>query len=136
MKITTNVKGQLAVSKAELRALELGYLPCKPLFDARYDLIIDNHKSLIKVQVKYANGTPSNCRGAVVVKLDYEDRRKNHYTYQKNEVDALIVYVPKIDKLCFFPQSIFIGKRKLSIRIEKPKINQTKRIIYAKDYYW
>ncbi|MEK7111780.1 MAG: group I intron-associated PD-(D/E)XK endonuclease, partial [Patescibacteria group bacterium] len=74
METTTNVKGQLAVSKAELRAFELGYLPCRPLYDSRYDLIIDMHGKLVRAQVKYANGKPSRTAGAVVVKLDYENR--------------------------------------------------------------
>src|SRR3989344_4306213 len=108
MKITTNVKGQLAVSKAELRALELGYLPSRPMFDGRYDLIIDNQKELLRVQVKYANGKSTNSSGSVVVKLEYENRNKKFYTYQENEVDVLIVYIPEIDKLCYFPKKIFI----------------------------
>jgi hypothetical protein len=77
MKITTNIKGQLAVSMAELRAFELGYIPCRPLYDTRYDLVLDNGNKLLKAQVKYADGRPSNAKGAVVVKLDYEDRKRN-----------------------------------------------------------
>ena len=69
------------MTKAELRALELGFIPSRPVFDTRYDLIIDNNKSLKKVQVKYADGKPSKSKGAVVVKLSYENRRKKIYTY-------------------------------------------------------
>ena len=136
MKITTNVKGQLAVSKAELRALELGYLPSRPLFDGRYDLIIDNQKELLRVQIKYANGKSKTSSGNVIVKLEYEDRKNRLYTYQDNEVDALIVYIPEVDKLCYFPKKIFVGKRKLSIRLVPSKNNQKKGIIAAEDYYW
>ncbi len=136
MKVTTNTKGQLAVSKAELRAFELGFIPSRPLYDSRYDLILDDLKSLKRIQVKYANGSPSHSAGAIVVKLDYEDRKKNVRTYQETEVDGLIVYIPKIDKLCYFPPKIFMGKRKLNIRLEKAKSNQVLRLIYAKDYYW
>lgn len=130
------MKGQLAVSKAELRAFELGFIPSRPLYDSRYDLILDDHNKLIRVQVKYGNGKSSNSRGAIVVKLDYENRSKQHFEYNNKEVDALVVYLPKIDRLCFFPVKVFEGKRKLTIRIEDPKINQTKVIIFAKDYYW
>ena len=136
MKLTTNVKGQLAAAKAELRALELGYIPSKPLFDTRYDLILDDLKSLLRVQIKYANGVPSNSVGAVVVKLAYEDRKKHRYAYKENEIDGLIVYIPKIDKLCFFPPKVFVGKEKLSIRLERSKNNQKKGIILAQDYFW
>lgn len=136
MRTTTNIKGQLAVSKAELRAIELGYLPSRPLFDGRYDLIIDTQKELQRIQIKYANGKSSNSSGSVVVKLEYEDRKKRLYTYQENEVDALIVYIPQVDKLCYFPKDIFIGKRKMNIRISPSKNNQIKGTIAAEDYYW
>jgi len=136
VEVTTNIKGQLAVSKAELRAFELGFLPSRPLYDSRYDLIIDMHGKLIRVQVKYANGRPSHARGSVVVKLDYENRKRKFYTYKKTEVDALIVYVPQVDKLCWLPQKKFIGKRKIHIRLVKPKSGQSKNITFARDYYW
>lgn len=136
MKITTNTKGQLAVSKAELRAFELGYLPSRPLFDARYDLIVDDGKNLKRLQVKYADGKPTNTAGAVVVKLEYVDRKHNTHTYKDGEVDALVVYIPRIDRLCFLPKLTFLNKKKLSIRISKTKNNQKKGIIAAEDYYW
>ena len=47
-----------------------------------------------------------------------------------------LVYIPKIEKLCLFPLKVFEGKRKMNVRIQKPKINQTKYVTYAKDYYW
>lgn len=136
MKITSNTKGQLAVSKAELRAVELGFLPSRPLYDTKYDLVVDKNNQLFRIQVKYAAGNPSNSTGAVVVKLEYEDRQKNVYTYNINEVDALVVYIPTIDKLCYFPKNIFLGKRKLTIRISKSKNNQKIGIVAAEDYYW
>lgn len=136
MIITTNTKGQLAISMAELRAFELGYLPSRPLYDARYDLIIDKQGKLLRAQVKYADGKPTNTAGAVVVKLEYENRKKKFYTYQNREVDVLIVYIPKLNKLCYLPKKVFINKRKLSIRISKSKNNQKKGIIAAENYYW
>ncbi len=126
----------MAVSKAEIRAFELGFVPSRPLYDARYDLVIDNGKKLIRAQVKYANSKPTNAEGAVVVKLEYQNRKKKTYTYQNSEVDVLIVYIPEIDKLCLFPSRVFVGKRKLSIRISKAKNNQKQRVIAAEDYYW
>jgi hypothetical protein len=136
MPLTTNVKGQLALTKAELRSLELGFIASKPVFDTRYDLILDDLKNLYRIQVKYANGKPSQSKGSVIVKLSYEDRSKNVYTYQRGEVDGLVVYLPKIDKLCFFKPELFIGKRNLCIRLKKPKNNQKKGVLFAEDYYW
>ncbi|MDO8487870.1 MAG: group I intron-associated PD-(D/E)XK endonuclease [bacterium] len=137
MKVTTNVKGQIAASKTELRALELGYIPSKPIFDARYDLILDDSKGkLTKIQIKYGDGKMSNSQGAVMVKLGYEDRRKKLYTYQANEIDGLVVYLPKIDRLCYFPPEVFCGKVKIHVRYQKTRNNQSKGILYAEDYFW
>lgn len=134
---TSNLKGQLAVSKVELRAMELGFIPSRPLFDSRYDVIIDDGKKLWRVQVKYGNGKPRNSVGSVTVNLAYETRgRKNIYTYNESEVDALVVYIPKIDKLCWFPCEVFVGKKELSIRIDPPLNGQKSKIYYAYDYFW
>jgi hypothetical protein len=136
MEVTSNVKGQLALTKTELRALELGYVPSRPIFDTRYDLIIDTLEGLKRVQVKYANGKPSQSLGSVIVNLLMKIGEKKVFTYKNKEVDGLIVYIPKIDKLCFIPPHMFVGKRNLCIRLEKPKNNQTKGVIFASDYYW
>ena len=138
MKITTNVKGQLAASKVELRALELGYIPSRPIFDARYDLILDDPKThqLIRVQIKYADAKLSKSEGSVSVKLAYENRKRTRYTYQDGEVDGLIVYIPKVDKLCFIPPRMFVGKERISLRYTKTKNHQQKGVVFARDYYW
>ena len=59
--------------------------------------------------MKYADGKPSQSKGSIIVKLSYENRKKIVKTYQEDEVDSLIVYLPKIDRLCMFPPNIFIG---------------------------
>lgn len=136
IKLTSNIKGQLAVSKAEIRAFELGYIPSRPLYDNKYDLLIDKNSKIERVQVKYADGKSSNSTGVVVVKLEYIDRKNIVHTYQEDQIDALVVYVPKIERLCIFPKNVFVNKRKLNIRISSSKNNQQKGIIFAKDYYW
>ena len=136
MEITSNLKGHIALTKTLTRALELGYTPIIPSFDTRYDLILDNSEKLIKVQVKYANGKSTRSTGSVRVKLSYETRTKKIYTYQTDEVDALVVYLPKVDRLCMIPSQLFVGKVALNIRLEKPKNNQKNKIIFADDYFW
>ncbi|MFH1244417.1 MAG: group I intron-associated PD-(D/E)XK endonuclease [bacterium] len=135
---TSNWKGQLAVSKAQVRAIELGYFPSVPVMDCRYDLVLeDKNFKLWRVQVKYANGKPANAIGSVIVKLAYETRQRRHvYTYSECEVDALVVYIPKIDKLCWFPCTAFVGKKILCVRIEPSLNNQKSKIYYAHDYFW
>jgi hypothetical protein len=137
VELTTNRKGQMAEIKALNRAAELGYLPSKPIFNARYDMILeDQNGKLTKVQVKYADGKLHDSEGSVMVKLGYENRKKEMFTYQGNEVDVLVVYIPKINKLCLIPQNLFLGKVKIYIRYAEPKNGQKKGIVYARDYYW
>lgn len=78
---TSNWKGQIAVSKAQVRAMEHGYFPSVPIMDCRYDLVLEDAAGkLWRVQVKYANGTPSSSTGAVIAKLAYETRHR-HYLH-------------------------------------------------------
>jgi hypothetical protein len=92
---------------------------------------------LWRVQVKYVNGKPSCSTGAVIAKLAYETRhRRNIYTYNSTEVDALVVYIPKIDRLCWFSNEIFVGKHVLCIRLKTALNGQKSHIIYANDYFW
>lgn len=135
--LTSNKKGDIGVYKAVTRAIEKGFIVSIPAQHCRYDVILDDGQKLWRVQVKYANGRPSNSSGAVIAKLDYETRKRRHvYTYDSKEVDALTVYVPKIDKLCWFPPAVFEHKHTLCIRLERALNGQQDGIIYAKDYFW
>ena len=135
--ITSNRKGQIAVSKAQVRAIELGFNPCIPVMDCRYDLVLDDGEKLWRVQVKSTDHKPSHSTGAVTAQLTYETRQRRRVVrYNEDEVDALVVYIPKIDRLCWFLPEIFAGKSALTIRIEPSKNKQKSRIILASDYFW
>lgn len=132
--MNTNTKGQIAQSKAELRAVTLGYMPSKPLFDARYDLILDDlNGNLIRTQIKYVGSLKDG--SVAVVSLDYANRKGEVKKYLSSEVDALVVYIHEIDELCFFPKDVFVGKLKLHIRLKEPKI-ACPLTTMATDYIW
>ncbi len=134
---TSNWKGQLAVAKVQARALEKGFIPSIPTMDCRYDLVLDDGNKLWRIQVKYANGKPFHSNGAVMAKLAYETRHRQHvYTYSDFEVDALIVYIPKLERLCWFPTNVFVGKKVLYIRLTPPVNGQNKKITLAENYFW
>lgn len=120
-----------------MRALELGYVPSIPIMDCRYDLVLDDGKKLWRVQVKYGDMQLANSVGAIGVRLSYETRgRRRVYTYSQQEVDSLVVYIPKIDRVCWFPCDTFIGKHELVIRLNPPLNSQKAKILYAHDYFW
>jgi hypothetical protein len=134
----TQQKGQLAQLKVEQRALELGYITSKPTFDARYDLIIDNGVNLLRAQIKYGDGNVSNASGAIRVDFrKYPGNKKDKYRlYYSNEIDIMLVYIPKIDKICCLDKNLFEGKTCKHIRLELAKSNMKKGIVYAKNILW
>ena len=130
--------GLIAQNKAELRAIEKGYIISKPITEcSRYDMIIDDGVDLQRIQVKYAGSKQTSSTGSCLVdfrKKSLNGRTRNSYT--RDEVDAVLVYIPEIDKICYFPVSVIEYRTTLTIRFTKPKSNQRKGIIFADDYIW
>lgn len=129
-------KGHLAAQKVELRAAEKGVVCSNPSIPCRYDRILDVDGKLVRVQVKYAARKPSHSVGAVSAKLYHTTRAGKDQVYQRGEVDALLVYIPHIDKVLWFPEDVFIGKKFLNIRYEPAKNGQTKGCLMAEEYHW
>lgn len=131
-------KGITAQLKAELRANELGYVVSKPTTDScRYDMIIDDGKSLKRVQVKYCAHSEEESVGSVSLNLrKYYLNGKQRTSYTKDEIDAVVVYVAPIDKLCYLPIEVVDGKQSITLRYEKPKNNQKAKVLECADYYW
>ena len=134
--MNVNEKGDLAVFKVCLAASEKGYIISRPLSDSsRYDLVIDTGKKLLKAQVKYANGKATQSTGSVRVCLEKKHGDKV-LTYTSEEIDLLLVYVPRVDKICAFESDDFSGKRNLYIRVVPAKNKQSKGCIFLEDYLW
>jgi len=130
-------KAELAMLKVSMRALERGDPISKPVFEGtRYDYVIETGGKFYRAQVKYADGKRHRTIGAVQVNLRREIKKKKNHPYDKSEIDALLVYVPKIDKVCWFGPEIFDGRQNLSIRIAPAKNGQTKGCVAAEDYLW
>jgi len=123
--------------KVGIRALQVGAIVSKPIFEgARYDYIIERDGKLYRVQVKYADGKNKTADGVVIVNLRKQIKKNKNHPYNESEVDALVVYMPKIDKVCWFGPEVFSGKQGLSIRIAPAKNGQIKGCLAAEDYLW
>jgi len=131
-------KAETAMRKVELRAMELGVMLSKPAFEGgRYDCVIETRGKLYRAQVKYADGKCSRrTTGAVYVNLRKQIKKNKNHPYDESEIDALVVYVPKIDKVCWFGPEIFSGKQGLSIRLTPTRSGRVKGCIAAADYLW
>lgn len=131
-------KAEIAMRKVELRALELGATICKPVFEGtRYDFVIEISGKFYRAQVKCADGK-TNCRttGAICVNLRRKIKKNKNHPYYDAEIDVLLVYLPKIDRLCWLEPTIFSGKQGLYIRIAPTKSGRIKGCIAAENYLW
>ena len=130
-------KAEIAMMKVGMRALQVGAFVSKPIFEgARYDYIIEREGKLYRAQVKYADGKLGYTTGAVYVNLRKQIKKDKNCPYNETEIDVLLVYVPKIDKICWFGPEIFCGRNSLSIRIAPCKNGQVKGCLAAEDYLW
>lgn len=131
-------KGIEAQLKAELRANELGYIVSKPTTECcRYDMIIDDGTSLKRLQVKYCNTPQTSADGSVCINLrKVTNSKKIAPCYTEREIDGLVVYLKPVDKLCYFPADFISGKSTITIRYEKAKNQQAKKIVNYLDYLW
>lgn len=139
MELTTGQKGSLALLKVQQRALKRGAITSLPTTDnCRYDAIIDEGGHPFRVQIKYANRTSGEGEGAISVELTSYHRsgRLASRGYTAKEIDALPVYVPRIDNVLWFGPEIFVGRTSIQIRLEPSKNGQTQGCRFATDYIW
>jgi hypothetical protein len=137
--LVTNFLGEVAIAKVVLRAYEKGIVVSKPLLECRYDLILDDGKTLYRTQVKYANGGHhKNSHGSISVGLKkcQGHGRRTIPCYTAREIDLLLVYIAKIDRVLAFGPEIFEGRGAIQIRLEPAQNNQVKRCWMAADYIW
>lgn len=138
-------KGEFAKLKVEQRAVEKGWIASRTVENSRYDLVLDNGRKLFRVQVKYASACPGhNTKGAVVANLrsGNGDSRNLKYsrlksrTYTSKEIDAVVVYIPQIEKVCWFGKKHFHKKGHITIRYELPLNKQKTKLCMACDFVW
>jgi len=132
--MTTHQKGYEAEAKVRLKAVASGWIVSVPEVEARYDLVLDDGKNLFRVQVKYCDVAKN---GALYLYLRKECRNNGKTkVYDGKEVDAIIVYVPRIDRFYWLPPSVFSGKKSLNFRFLPAKNNQAKRTRLLSDFEW
>lgn len=129
--LTTDEKGQVALLKVQIEAAKKRAIVLLPTIPARFDLVLYWAGQFYRCQVKYADCRSPNSTGAVRVEL-----RRRKRTYSKDEIDAVLVYVPQIDKVCWFPPELFHEKVGLQLRLLPARNNQRKRCLWAADYIW
>ncbi len=95
----------------------------------RYDLVIDEDGTFIRVQVK----TAWYVNGCVCFKVNSVNAFTGVRRTYANEADVFMAYSPKTDKVYVVPVNE-CGSSGVCLRVEPSKSGQTSRIRWAKDY--
>lgn len=136
---TTVRKGEIAVQRAVLRALELGLTPSKPCVEgARYDLVVDRGAAgLSRVQVKYCDHRPRQADAYEISLTRHSgDRKRRLYRYRCDEVDAIVAYLAGHDVLVWLPPSAWEGRASVTLRFAPALNGQRTGVRPASDYRW
>ena len=128
----TKNKGDLGVAKAYCDLVEKGYLVLFPSTEhAPFDLVAYDGNKFIRIQVKYRSAV-GGCLQVNLINW-WADKNGSHgKQVDKRQVDTLCVYCPETDR-CYYlnPEEVNIS---LTLRINPPRNNQSKKVRFADDY--
>jgi PD-(D/E)XK endonuclease len=131
-----NLKGNIAEAAIALAALKAGVAVFQPVAEhGRTDLVFEIGEQLHRVQCKWGRLD----RGGDVIVVGVESNRctPNGYIrtrYERGEIELLAVYCGDLDRCYLLPQSLFVGKRAVQLRLQPPKNGQRSCINLAEDY--
>ncbi len=133
--LTPTEKGNIAEAKLATAAIELGIGVCLPMGDGcRYDLIFDFGTELMRVQCKWAprkgDVIPARfrtCRYA-------PGRGYVRTVYTADEVDALGLYCPQLDRCYLLPIADFPTQVFAHLRLAPARNNQREGVRMAAQY--
>jgi PD-(D/E)XK endonuclease len=129
--LTTDQKGQIAFLKVQIEARMKGAVVLVPTTPERYDLVLHHQGQYYRAQVKYADADVPNSQGSVRVDLKRRGR-----VYTEDEIDILLVYIPRIDKVCWLRPSAFHNKTAVCLRLQPANNGQKSGCWMADECIW
>ena len=100
--LTRKQRGEMAEAAFLAKASSLGFRVSKPWGESsRYDLVVDNGKALLRVQVKSAHRADRN--GGYT----FHAHGNTTCVYEASEIDVLVAYVVPIEAWYLFPVEEF-----------------------------
>jgi hypothetical protein len=128
-----HAKDLIACLKVELAAVRNGAIVSRPTTDfARYDRIIDWNGQLYRAQIKYVSAAAAHCEGAVQLNL----RKNGGAFYSREEIDALLIYVPQTDCVYWLGPEIFHERATLQLRYAPAKNGQKTNCLLWEEHLW
>jgi hypothetical protein len=133
--LSTNQKGAMAESAIAHEAIKLGIEVYRPTAEGgRFDMIFAfADASLARVQCKWAP-----LQGGVIAVRPYSCRRTGdgvvYRCYTVDEIDALAVYCPELDRCYYLTAADVANRRGLSLRVAPTGNNQAAGVNWAAEY--
>ena len=78
----------------------------------------------------------TNDKGEYALRKITRGNKPGKQFYTAQEVDVLLIYLPKIDKIVWLEAEHFHRKTAITIRYQPTKNNQTKGCLMAEDHFW
>jgi hypothetical protein len=129
----TKSPGDLGVFKAMVDLHERGFVVAEPLTEhVPFDLIVWKNQTSRTVQVKYRSKDESGKVNIRFRATQWNTDGPYNTEIDKDKIDLYCVYCPESDECYYFDPDNF--GRSVTIRIDKPKNNQTKGIHFAEDF--
>jgi len=129
----TKDKGDLGVLKAQLDMFEQGFIILDPVTEhAPFDLVAYRERTFKRIQVKYKSVDKS---GGITVHFRscWADRNGTHMQrIDKDEIDLYCIYCPETDECYYLDPRNY--NRSVTLRVERPKNNQSLNVRYAAAY--
>ena len=132
--LTPTVKGSIAEAVIAAEAVKAGIMVLRPIVEGRrYDLVFDLGDRMLRVQCK--SGRRKG--GVVIVHTRTSRHTPRGYiwtTYGEDEIDALAVYCPQIDRCFLLPIELVAGRSAIHLRLVDAANNQRSSIHFATDF--
>lgn len=134
MMLSTDQKGAIAETAIAHAAVKLGLGVSRPVNEGeRYDLILDLHPRLIRLQVKWA---PRHT-DVVVVRCQSSRRTREGLIarkYSADDIDGLAAYCQELDRCFYLPIGLVAERRQVHLRLAPPINRQRAAILWAADF--
>ena len=132
MELSSHFKGEITEQQVAIEFLKLGILVSKPLVQSsRYDFIVDIHNKLYKIQVKTGIYKEDAYLSFSTSTSHTNTQGTKNMSYTIEDVDF---FATMYEGQCYLIPFSICGKRAQKIRFKPTKNNQTKGILFAKDY--
>ena len=109
-------KGEFAQLRVQIAAAHKGISVAIPTTEDRFDIVICYKDRLSRAQIKFCDRYSSRSRNTLELVL--YNNKLNKKCYTKEDIDELLVFVPKVDRILSFGPDIFHNKKTITIELE------------------